>query len=623
MSTEDNVEWQLADLVDALSAEVDRAEDTLALKSYARKVSFAIKKMALDVEVTMRRAPDGRLFFRTVDVGDTSDTLLKLDFAQVLENQLTGMRRPMDDTTSSAPVSVLPGITAEEVRALNSIAIFTVDDFNRYTQTTAMVAEVSRKTGIAETRLRNWRGMPFVTTLKPARGAPGSSVVLEGGHFGLTRPEGAVVLFHGREAKVLSWSNGRVTVEAPTEALGPGLVFAILGAQPTNVVAWEGTTVDLRVEDIVPSTSAPLADEPLVLEAVLINQGSSATLPFSVQWYLDEKPLAELPHGPLLPGQRSTESGLRQELLLPPGTHTLRFLADVKEELPGLDRAMLSFNRQVQVRTPQTLAVGDFRKLELLDPVRVGPVDGSSVLGLVFRGLGRRSARGELVPDLALGWTSPVPVVSGGLTLYSVTVTLRPEARFHDGSPVTAEDVRFSLQRMQQADSPWARLALRIREMSVSGSQVTLLMEAPDALAPLLPAGIVPRKTYEPDPSGFGKRPVGSGPFQVLSFAPEQVEMRAFRGYFRGAPRIDRLSLVVVPDLDRLGERVEQQELQMAVMPYDDAWFERLRDLGEWNLVRATTPTQELLHVQVTRLLERNPAEPDVNAAAHLWYLKP
>ena len=104
MSSDDNVEWQLADLVDAISAEVDRAEDTLALKSYARKVSFAIKKIALDVEVTLRRAPDGRLFFRSMDPGGTSDTLLKLDFAQVLENQLIGIRKPLDDTTTSAPL---------------------------------------------------------------------------------------------------------------------------------------------------------------------------------------------------------------------------------------------------------------------------------------------------------------------------------------------------------------------------------------------------------------------------------------------------------------------------------------------------------------------------------------
>jgi len=623
MSLDDNIEWQLADLVDALSAEVDRAEDTLALKSYARKVSFAIKKMALDVEVTMRRAPDGRLFFRTVDPGQASDTLLKLDFAQVLENQLTGMRQPMDDTTSSAPVSVLPGITAEEVRAFNSIAIFTVGDFIRYTQTTALVAEVSRKTGIAETRLRNWRGMPFISVIKPERGAPGSSVVLEGGHFGLVRPEGAVVMFHGHEARVISWSNGRVTVEAPAEALGPGLVFAILGAQPTNVTTWEGTTVDVRAEDILPGADAPVTDEPLLVEAVLVNRGSSATQPFSVQWFLDEKPLALLPHGPLLPGQRSAESGTRQELLLTPGQHTLRFVADVKEELPGLDRAMLTFTRQVDVRAPQTLKVGEFRRLELLDPLRAGPVDGSSVLGLVFRGLGRPGSRGELVPDLAVGWTSPVPVVVGGVKLYSVTVTVRPEARFHDSSPVTAEDVRFTFLRMQQPSSPWSSRALHIRHMSVSGAQLTLLLDTPDALTPLLPAGIVSRQAYELDPDGFGKRPVGSGPFRVMSFDPEQVDLRAHRGYFRGTPRVDRLSLVVVPDLDRLGERIEQQELQLAVMPYDDAWFERLRDLGEWNLARTSTSTGDLLHVQVPGLLERNPAEPDVNASAHLWYLKP
>ena len=622
MSQQDNAEWQLADLVDAISAEVDRAEDTLALKSYARKVSFAIKKIALDVEVTMRRTSDGRLLFRSVDPSAQSDTVLKLDFAQVLESQLAGWRRPLDDTTTSAPVSVLPGITAEEVRALNGIAIYTVDDFFRYTLTSAMVAEVGRKTGIAEMRLRRWRELPFLSALKPERGAPGSSVVLEGGNFGPARPEGAVVLFHGRQAKVLEWSNGRVTVEAPQQALGTGLVFMLLGAQPTNLLTWEGTTIDLRVEDVVPALDAPVSDEPFVVEALLFNRGAQPTEPFDVQWVVDGTPSEQQPHGPLPPAQRSAESCIRRELLLPPGRHTLRFVADIQEKMPGLDRAMLTFSRTVQVREPQLLSLADFRRLEWMDPLRTGPVDGSNPLGLVFRGLARKGPKGELLPDLALGWTSPVLVDTSMGPRYSVTVTLRPEARFHDGTPITAEDVTFTFLRMQQPDSPWSGLASHIHDLTASGNQVTFILDARDALVPLLPAGLVPWMTYEADPVHFGKHPLGSGPFRVESFTPEKVELRAFRGHHRGAPRLDRLTLVTVPDLDQLGERLEQQEFPLAVMPYDEAWFQRLSDRGEWNVTRVVTPTRELMHVQVPGLLERNPADPDLSGNAHLWYLR-
>src|SRR5262249_16963260 len=154
--------------------------------------------------------------------------LLKLDFAQVLESQIAGLRRPLEDTTSSAPLSTLPDISAEEIQALHAVAIFSVDDLQRYTQTSAMFAELSRKPNSHETRLRLWRGLPYILQAKPERGAPGSSVVLEGGRFGLVRPEGAQVFFHGRVAQVLEWSDTRLTVEAPPEALGPGLVFVLI-----------------------------------------------------------------------------------------------------------------------------------------------------------------------------------------------------------------------------------------------------------------------------------------------------------------------------------------------------------------------------------------------------------
>ncbi|NEO77952.1 MAG: hypothetical protein F6J99_17620, partial [Moorea sp. SIO4G3] len=82
--TEDNEEWQLAELVDAIASEIDHAADTLSLKSYARGKSLAIKQLNLDLEVTVRRGRDGEIWFRTVvDPKENGATVLKLDFTQV------------------------------------------------------------------------------------------------------------------------------------------------------------------------------------------------------------------------------------------------------------------------------------------------------------------------------------------------------------------------------------------------------------------------------------------------------------------------------------------------------------------------------------------------------------
>ena len=58
-----NTEWQLAEMVDAITAEIDRAEDTLALKSYARGMSFSITQLSLDLQVAVRRDSNGHVKF--------------------------------------------------------------------------------------------------------------------------------------------------------------------------------------------------------------------------------------------------------------------------------------------------------------------------------------------------------------------------------------------------------------------------------------------------------------------------------------------------------------------------------------------------------------------------------
>ena len=201
-------------------------------------------------------------------------------------------------------------------------------------------------------------------------------------------------------------------------------------------------------------------------------------------------------------------------------------------------------------------------------------------------------------------------------------MTLRAGVRFHNGAPLTPEDVRFTFQLLRELNTPWQGRAQRIRDITLQGQQVTFLMESPDALSPLWSLGIVPQLAYESDPAGFGLRPVGCGPYQVKRIGPEKLELHAFRGFFRGAPRLERLTVVMVPDLDRLGERVEQQELPVAVLPYDEAWYERLRDLGQWQVTPVPANAPTLLHVQTPGLLERDPTRPDIHWNAHLWYIQ-
>jgi peptide/nickel transport system substrate-binding protein len=121
---------------------------------------------------------------------------------------------------------------------------------------------------------------------------------------------------------------------------------------------------------------------------------------------------------------------------------------------------------------------------------------------------------------------------------------LRTGARFHDGAPVTAEDVKFSLKdRVAAVETP--------DERSV---RFVLKKPWPDFLAfysSATGAGwIVPKKyVQQVGEDRFKKAPIGTGPYRFVSFTPGvELVVEAFDGYWRKVPAVKRLVFKVVPE---------------------------------------------------------------------------
>ena len=632
----DNVEWQLSELVDAIAAEIDQAQDTLSLKSYARGLAFAIKTLSLDIEVKARRSADGRLLFRTVNEGETSATVLKLGFAQVLQSQLSTVRKPLTDGLSAAGLSVAAAETldqvasAEESAALRAVGINAMNDLERYTQTPAMLAEVSRKTRIPEVQLRQWRQLPFLREAKPSSGPPGSTVVLEGGNFG-SRP--GLVLFRQRQLTLVDWRDTRVTVEMPTDSAGPGLLVVQVGEQITNPLAWETTSIDLAVQDITISPAQPAEDEEIVLIAELLNQGNRDAGAFAVQWAIDDQAPERLPHGPLLAQQRSQESSTHRTIKLAAGAHRITFTADPDGQLPDLHRHNGAFHKQVVVRPLQKLLIGDFRTIDQLDPLchaEAGPADS---LRLLFRGLGRLDPEtGALTPDLAVAWD--IRPTNGGAP--QCVVRLRDNITFHDGAPLTLDDVKFTYETlMNKPDSPWSALVNQTIStvQIVNRSEWTLAFELqPDSAGlfpvalppPLFTIGIVPQAAYAANPEQFGRCPIGSGPFQLIEFNPRQrMQLAAFPRYSEGKPRLDRIEIQSEPDEERLLQWLQAQGGTIAIFPYGQALADRLSANNAWSVKAVPAPpaSPSLLYVANKPVQEWFPNVYNTNWNAHLWYV--
>lgn len=171
---------------------------------------------------------------------------------------------------------------------------------------------------------------------------------------------------------------------------------------------------------------------------------------------------------------------------------------------------------------------------------------------LTYAGLMGYGKDGGLVPVLAESYE----VSEDGKTY---TFVLRDNIRFSDGTPVTAEDVVFTVQKAQDPGllSPrladWANIAVRTQDAR------TVVFTLPQAYAPfledatlgILPAHIWRNVSNEQFPfSPYMEKPVGAGPFTATAVRRdkdgviERYELAAFDQYALGRPYLSRLSFV-------------------------------------------------------------------------------
>jgi peptide/nickel transport system substrate-binding protein len=151
-------------------------------------------------------------------------------------------------------------------------------------------------------------------------------------------------------------------------------------------------------------------------------------------------------------------------------------------------------------------------------------------------------------PSLAESWT----VSKDGLVYEFV---LRKNARFHDGSLVTAEDVKYSFDRYRgSAAKGFKDRVAAVETPDATHVRFRLKQPWPDFLtfySSATGAGwIVPKKYVERvGDEGFKKAPIGAGPYKFASFTPGvELALEAFDQYWRKAPSVKRLVFRVIPD---------------------------------------------------------------------------
>ena len=215
----------------------------------------------------------------------------------------------------------------------------------------------------------------------------------------------------------------------------------------------------------------------------------------------------------------------------------------------GLAGLGISSRAALAQGTALRAAITGYGVLNTLDPARASLVPEFYVIWAIYNGLLKFDDQMQIVPDLAESYE----LRDNG----SIEVRLREGVTFHDGSPLTSEDVKFSLERLldEELASPNASKVAVVDHVEVI-DELNLVIHVTGPFAPLLTfltnartgTQILSKSAYEQlGPDGYSRNPVGTGPYKLTSWdTGTGLKLEAFEDYFEGAPALKTVEVPLI-----------------------------------------------------------------------------
>ncbi|WP_414703632.1 peptide-binding protein [Pseudalkalibacillus sp. SCS-8] len=221
------------------------------------------------------------------------------------------------------------------------------------------------------------------------------------------------------------------------------------------------------------------------------------------------------------------------------------------------------------------LIVGSIGAPTLFNDLYSTDISSSDISGWIYDGLVVFDENLEPQPDLAKEWKTS----DDGLVW---TIKLHEGVKFHDGEPLTADDVVFTYEIPLHEDytGPRASSFEKIEKVEAV-DDTTVKMTLSEPYAPFMDSltyGILPEHILGDVPvKELGehefntKNPIGSGPFKFEEWKEGQyVKVTAFEDYFEGRPNLDSITYKIVPDANALMAQIANGDVHQASVQSPD-----------------------------------------------------
>jgi peptide/nickel transport system substrate-binding protein len=272
--------------------------------------------------------------------------------------------------------------------------------------------------------------------------------------------------------------------------------------------------------------------------------------------------------------------------------------------------------RPVAAAAGDTLTVAFNVNLPSFDPT-VGPSSVNPTIQAIYRA----------VFDQYIGQKPDLTFEPGLLTAWGwnddrtkVFMDVRAGVSWHDGSPLTPEDVVWSLSRMAKKESgnPVAFVWAGIGNYKIDGNRITADVLQFDPVLfkwmAFLTGYVLPKTYYDKvGAQGFEKKPVGTGPYMVDAYEGNAyLRLKANPRYWGAKPAFETVVFKFVPDATSRVAEIESRSSDVTLeVPYEE--FDRLK--GKAGLSGVITPISDIGMIFITNtgpMLDKN-----VRLAAH------
>lgn len=207
---------------------------------------------------------------------------------------------------------------------------------------------------------------------------------------------------------------------------------------------------------------------------------------------------------------------------------------------------------------------------------------------LLFAGLTAHDKDNKVVPALAESWDFDQETLT-------YTFKLREGLTFHDGEPLTSDDVKFTLEAILDEDNQ-SEIISNYTDIDKINCPDDLtvkikLKQVNVAFPDYMSIGILPQHLLEGEnlaTCDFNQNPVGAGPYRIKKWDRAQsITMEKFDDYYGGEPNIQTVIFKIVPDTDAKAMQLKSGDIDMAQITAKTA--KDIEETGDYHIYKMDT----------------------------------